>query len=62
MKILQRLLAEEDGQGLVEYSLIVLFVAIVFWAAVKDTTVGDSLADHWSKITDCASAPMSCSP
>jgi len=60
MKILRRLLAEEDGQGLMEYTLIVFLVALVFWVAIKDTTVGNSLANNWSKITACASAPFSC--
>src|SRR5262245_30749382 len=30
-------LAEERGQGLVEYTLIVLFVALVLWLGVKST-------------------------
>jgi hypothetical protein len=30
MELLKRLVVEEEGQGLVEYSLIVLLVALVF--------------------------------
>ena len=30
MDLLNRLLVEEDGQGLVEYTLIVVLVALVF--------------------------------
>jgi Flp pilus assembly pilin Flp len=60
MRILKRLLAEDDGQGLVEYTLIVFFVAFVFWVAIKNTTAGTLLTDNWSRITDCVSAPFSC--
>jgi Flp pilus assembly pilin Flp len=35
MELLKRLLVEEDGQGLVEYTLIVVLVALVFWVAIK---------------------------
>ena len=37
MELLKRLVVEEEGQGLVEYTLIVLLVALVFWVAVKGT-------------------------
>ena len=50
-----RLVIEEEGQGLVEYTLIVLLVALVFWVAIKGTNVGSQLKDGWDKISDCAS-------
>jgi hypothetical protein len=31
MKVLRKLLNDTDGQGLVEYTLIVFLVAFVFW-------------------------------
>ncbi len=34
MELLKRLLVEENGQGLVEYTLIVVLVALVFWVAI----------------------------
>ncbi len=43
MNLLHRLYLEEDGQGLVEYTLVVLLVALVFWMGVRNTNVGDSL-------------------
>jgi Flp pilus assembly pilin Flp len=46
-------LHEERGQGLVEYTFIVLFVALVLWIGVKGTNAGDVLTDHWNTITDC---------
>src|SRR5262245_8279088 len=54
-------IAEERGQGLVEYTLIVLFVALVLWLGVKSTNAGDVLTSHWNAITDCAGSPFSCS-
>jgi Flp pilus assembly pilin Flp len=60
MNVFRKLVAEEHGQGLVEYTLIVFLVAFVFWVAMKDTSVGTTLADNWTRITDCVSAPFSC--
>lgn len=60
MELLKRLLVEEDGQGLVEYTLIVVLVALVFWVAIKETDIGSGLAAGWSKVTACVGAPESC--
>ncbi len=60
MELMKRLLVEEDGQGLVEYTLIVLLVALVFWVAVKGTNIGSGLAAGWSKVTDCVGDPQGC--
>lgn len=60
MNLLKRLLVEEDGQGLVEYTLIVVLVALVFWVAIKNTNIGDQLASGWSKVTVCVGAPSAC--
>jgi Flp pilus assembly pilin Flp len=60
MKILNRLLVEENGQGLVEYTLIVVLVALVFWVAIKSTDIGSQLASGWSKVTACVGDPSAC--
>lgn len=60
MELLKRLVKEEDGQGLVEYTLIVLLVALVFWVAIKDTNIGNQLASGWSKVTACVGNPTNC--
>jgi Flp pilus assembly pilin Flp len=60
MKVLRKLLNDTDGQGLVEYTLIVFLVAFVFWVAIKDTTAGSAMGDVWSKVSDCVVAPFSC--
>ena len=56
MELLKRLVVEEEGQGLVEYSLIVLLVALVFWVAVKGTGVDNALSGAWNDIVGCLGA------
>lgn len=58
--LLKRLSVEEDGQGLVEYTFVVLLAALVFWMGVRDTDVGTTLTTLWVKISDCVNAPFSC--
>jgi Flp pilus assembly pilin Flp len=53
MELLKRLVVEEEGQGLVEYSLIVLLVALVFWMAVQGSGVDQALQNTWSSISNC---------
>jgi Flp pilus assembly pilin Flp len=60
MELLKRLLTEDDGQGLVEYTLIVVLVALVFWVAIKNTNIGNQLASGWSRVTACVGTPTSC--
>jgi Flp pilus assembly pilin Flp len=60
MELLKRLMVEEDGQGLVEYTLIVVLVALVFWVAIKSTNIGSQMALGWSKVTTCVGNPSAC--
>ena len=60
MELMKRLLVEEDGQGLVEYTLIVVLVALVFWVAIKSTNIGNQLASGWSKVGACVTTPSAC--
>jgi Flp pilus assembly pilin Flp len=53
-------LRNERGQGLMEYTLIVFLVALVFWGGMRSTNIGDELAGSWSKVIDCIGAPFSC--
>ncbi len=61
MNILKRLCWEDDGQGLVEYTLVVVLVALVFWMGVRNTNVGANLAQGWTRVLECVTAPFSCS-
>jgi Flp pilus assembly pilin Flp len=60
MNLLNRLWHEEDGQGMVEYSFIVLLVAVSFWLGVRNTDIGTSLTSSMVKVADCVLAPFSC--
>jgi Flp pilus assembly pilin Flp len=60
MELLKRLVVEEDGQGLVEYTLIVLLVALVFWVAIKSTNIGSALSAGWGKVVSCVGDPSGC--
>jgi Flp pilus assembly pilin Flp len=57
MELFKRLIVEEEGQGLVEYTLMVLLVALVFWVAIKDTKIGDQLSTSWTSIKNCLADP-----
>lgn len=61
MNLLKRLWMEESGQGLVEYTLVVMLAALVFWLGVKDTDLGASLTTNWARVTACIASPFSCS-
>ena len=60
MELLKRLVTEEEGQGLVEYTLIVLLVALVFWVAIRDTNIGAELTNAWGQVVLCLQTPLSC--
>ena len=50
----------QKGQGLIEYTLIVVLVALVFWVAIKNTNVGSALTISWNKVADCLEHPTQC--
>lgn len=60
MELLKRFVREEEGQGLVEYTLIVLLVALVFWIAVRGAGIDTELTAAWGKVVACLSDPMNC--
>jgi Flp pilus assembly pilin Flp len=60
MRALRKLLDQENGQGLVEYTMIMFLVAFALWVAVRDTTVASSLASNWTTIVTCISSPFTC--
>jgi Flp pilus assembly pilin Flp len=49
---LLRLVRDEEGQDLIEYSLIVGFISIVCFAAIKLT--GESISTLWDSIQTMA--------
>ena len=59
MELLKRLVVEEEGQGLVEYTLIVLLVALVFWVAIRSTNANVALTNAWTNIVNAVNNPTS---
>lgn len=50
MELVRRLINEEEGQGLVEYALIVGLIAIA--AVISIRLAGTSINDIWDNIAD----------
>lgn len=50
---LSKLMQRQDGQGLVEYTLMLVLVALVFWVAIKGTDIGGSLTSAWNDVKTC---------
>ena len=48
----------QKGQGLVEYTLIVVLVSLVFWTGVKNTKVGSSFQSQWGNVRDCVALKL----
>jgi hypothetical protein len=44
MQFFRTKLRSERGQGLMEYTLVVFLVVLVFWGGIKGTNIGDELA------------------
>jgi Flp pilus assembly pilin Flp len=58
MELLKRLVVEEEGQGLVEYTLMVLLVVLVFWMAIRNTNIGGALSGAWTDVTNELNNPI----
>src|SRR5262245_1088936 len=50
MELMKRLVKEESGQGLTEYALILGLVVLGFWIAIKNTNLGPSLSNIFTKV------------
>lgn len=55
LKVIGRLIREDDGQGMVEYGLIIALIAIVVIAAL--TAVGEQIEDVFDYIKDKITTP-----
>lgn len=54
MKILKKLISEDEGQGLVEYSLILAFIAIVI--VVLGPFIRTAIVKIWQGVVDVLTA------
>jgi Flp pilus assembly pilin Flp len=50
----------QKGQGLIEYTLLLVLVALVFWVGIRNTEIGSKIAEHWNEIKVCVEKPMDC--
>ena len=50
MKLFTRLIIEEEGQGLVEYTLLIGVLVVTAWAAVTYSGVVSSVSLLWNKV------------
>jgi len=51
MMFLKRLMVEEEGQGLVEYSLLLALIVIGVWLAVNALNIDDTIVAIWNKVS-----------
>ena len=49
MEFLNRLIVEEEGQGLVEYTLLIGVLVLALWAAVNYSDVKNQISNLWGK-------------
>jgi Flp pilus assembly pilin Flp len=52
--------AREKGQALIEYTLLLMMVTMVFWVGIKSSDMSQELARAWSKVSDCIEVPIAC--
>ncbi len=57
MDILKRLMFDEDGQGVIEYTLMVGLVVLVIWAAIFTFGIPNALNSLWSTVSGALNDP-----
>jgi Flp pilus assembly pilin Flp len=50
----------QRGQALIEYTLLVMMVSMVFWVGIKNSDLSQQMALAWSRVSDCVAAPAAC--
>jgi len=60
MKIAGAARDRQKGQALMEYTLLLMMVTMVFWVGIKNSDMSQELARAWSRVSDCVEAPMAC--
>jgi hypothetical protein len=50
----------QKGQALIEYTLLLMMVTMVFWVGIKNSDFNHQLSSAWSKVSDCVEVPMAC--
>jgi len=60
MKIAAAARDRQKGQALMEYTLLLMMVTMVFWVGIKNSDMSHELARAWSRVSDCVEVPMAC--
>ena len=50
MELCKRLIVEEEGQGLVEYTLLIGVLVLALWAAVNFSGVKNQISTLWGRV------------
>ena len=50
MELFNRLIVEEEGQGLVEYTLLIGVLVIALWIAVSYSGMVNKVSTLWGKV------------
>ena len=50
MNMLKRLVVEEEGQNIVEYTLMIGLVVLIIWLAINTLGIGSSVQTIWSNV------------
>lgn len=56
MKLLRRLIIDEQGQNLVEYTLAIGLVILTIWTAVNAAGIDASVSKIWSDVVSVLSS------
>ncbi len=56
--LMKRFVREEEGQDLIEYALLVVFIALLVVTVLPG--VGSAISLTFTNITDCLNDPSSC--
>jgi Flp pilus assembly pilin Flp len=51
MNFLKRLVREEEGQNIVEYTLMIGLVVLVIWAAVSALGIDTAVTSVWNNVS-----------
>ena len=59
MNMLKRLVVEEEGQNIVEYTLMIGLVVLIIWVAINTLGIDSSVQSIWSNVNTQLSSAAS---
>lgn len=60
MKLASKKIDGQRGQALIEYTLLLMMVTMVFWVGIKNSDLSQQMSNAWSRVSDCVAAPVAC--